>query len=116
MTLADPRSKLAFDYDAVVVGSGYGGAILAARLAERGKRVCVLERGREWRAGDFPTDEKSLAAAVRTPLNPLGLIDPNAQISNDMDVVVACGLGGTSLINAGISLVPAPEVWAQPEW
>lgn len=114
--LADARSKLAFDYDAVVVGSGYGGAILAARLAERGKRVCLLERGREWSPGDFPTDEKSLASAVRTPLNPLGLIDPNAQISNDMDVVVACGLGGTSLINAGISLVPAPEVFAQPEW
>ena len=116
MTLADARSKLAFDYDAIVVGSGYGGAILAARLAERGKRVCLLERGREWSPGDFPSDEKSLVSAVRTPLNPLGLIDPNAQLANDMDVVVACGLGGTSLINAGISLVPAAEVFAQPEW
>jgi cholesterol oxidase len=115
-TLADARSKLAFDYDVVVVGSGYGGAVLAARLAERGKRVCLLERGREWTPGDFPTDEKSLASAVRTPLNPLGLIDPNAQIANDMDVVVACGLGGTSLINAGISLVPSDEVFEQPEW
>jgi len=63
MSLANPRSQLAFDYDAIVVGSGYGGAILAARLAERGKRVCLLERGREWAPGDFPTDEKSLAAA-----------------------------------------------------
>ncbi len=114
--LADARSKLAVRYDAIVVGSGYGGAIAAARLAERGKSVCVLERGREWLPGDFPKDEKSLAAAVRTPLNPLGLIDPNTQIKNDIDVVVGCGLGGTSLINAAIALRPEPDVFEQKEW
>ncbi len=114
--LADARSRLAFRYDVIVVGSGYGASIAAARLAERGKSVCVLERGREWSPGDFPTDETSLAAAVRTPLTPLGLIDANAQLSNDLDVVVGCGLGGTSLINAGISLVPSHDVFEMPEW
>jgi cholesterol oxidase len=114
--LADAISRIAFRYDAVVVGSGYGGAIAAARLAEKGLAVCVLERGREWHPGDFPTDETSLAKVVRSPLNPLGLIDPNTQLANDIDVVVGCGLGGTSLLNAAIALRPESAVFDQPEW
>jgi cholesterol oxidase len=116
MPLADGFGRLAYRYDAIIVGSGYGGAIAAARLAQAGLSVCVLERGREWLAGEFPDDEAGLFAAVRTPLNPLGLIDPNVQRENDIDVVVGCGLGGTSLINAGISLRPEAEVFEQAEW
>ena len=41
-------------YDAIVVGSGYGGGVAAARLARAGKRVAVLERGREIATGEFP--------------------------------------------------------------
>lgn len=114
--LASPIEKIAYRYDVVVVGSGYGAAITAARLAQAGLKVAVLERGREWIPGEFPADETSVAKAVRTPLNPLGLFDANVQPANDLDVVVGCGLGGTSLINAGISLRPEAEVFAQKEW
>ena len=41
-------------YDVVVVGSGYGGGVAASRLARAGKRVAVLERGREFVTGEFP--------------------------------------------------------------
>ncbi|MFQ5696329.1 MAG: FAD-dependent oxidoreductase, partial [Terriglobia bacterium] len=41
-------------FDAVVVGSGFGGAVAACRLAERGRSVLVLERGRRWGREDFP--------------------------------------------------------------
>jgi choline dehydrogenase-like flavoprotein len=41
-------------YDVIVVGSGFGGGIAACRLAEAGKRVCVLERGRRFGRDDFP--------------------------------------------------------------
>ncbi|HZP02010.1 MAG TPA: FAD-dependent oxidoreductase, partial [Terriglobia bacterium] len=42
------------EYDVVVIGSGFGGAITACRLAQAGRSVCVLERGRRWAKDDFP--------------------------------------------------------------
>ncbi|KAK1324178.1 hypothetical protein QJS10_CPA02g01008 [Acorus calamus] len=53
------------DYDVVVVGSGYGGSIAACRLAAAGVDVCLIERGRRWAAGDFPTNVVGLLSAVR---------------------------------------------------
>ena len=100
----------------MVVGSGYGGAILAARLAGPGRSVCVLERGREWRPGDFPTTAIRAAEATRSVLNPLGLIDAHTNPSASLDVVVGCGVGGTSLLNAAIALRPEPLVLQRPEW
>ena len=53
--LARPLDRLKPHYDVVVVGSGYGGGVAASRLARAGKRVCVLERGREFVTGEFPS-------------------------------------------------------------
>ena len=41
-------------FDAVVIGTGFGGAVAACRLTQAGKNVCVLERGRRYDRGDFP--------------------------------------------------------------
>ena len=45
---------MAEHFDAVIVGSGFGGSVMAYRLAEAGLRVCVLERGRAYPPGSFP--------------------------------------------------------------
>jgi cholesterol oxidase len=42
------------DYDVIVIGSGFGGAITACRLAEKKKRVLVLERGKKWTKDTYP--------------------------------------------------------------
>ena len=52
--LSSPISSLAARYDAIVIGSGYGGAVAASRLSRMGKKVAVLERGEEIQPGEFP--------------------------------------------------------------
>ncbi|MDB4988572.1 MAG: Cholesterol oxidase, partial [Myxococcaceae bacterium] len=63
--LASPSDRIAATYDAIVVGSGYGGAIAAYHLAQAGQRVCVLERGRERLPGEYPKTERDILSAVR---------------------------------------------------
>lgn len=61
-------------YDAVVVGSGYGGSVAACRLSMAGLKVCLLEKGRRWEAKDFPTDSlKMMSSAVRIDNRNMGL-------------------------------------------
>jgi cholesterol oxidase len=112
-------AELSDEYDVVVVGSGYGASVCAARLAP-GRRVCVLERGREFAAGSFPNDPASIASelqfedGVGHQGSRLGLFD--FHLNRDVDVLVGCGLGGTSLINGGISIRPSPAVFEQAPW
>ncbi|MGQ0572838.1 MAG: GMC family oxidoreductase N-terminal domain-containing protein [Pseudonocardia sp.] len=112
--------EIADAYDVVVVGSGYGGAIAASRLARAGRRVCVLERGAELAAGDFPATAAQAARQLRidapagTTGDATGLFD--LRRNPDMTVLVGCGLGGTSLINAGVVLRADERVFADPRW
>ena len=104
-------------YDFAVVGSGYGGAITAARLSAAGTEpsVCILERGREWEVGKFPDEPLEVAAQVRNPItNPLGLYEFLA--FSDISIIQGSGLGGTSLINANVAIVPDEEVFSQVAW
>ncbi|KAG2683001.1 hypothetical protein I3760_10G011700 [Carya illinoinensis] len=100
-------------YDAVVVGSGYGGSVAACRMSMAGIKVCLIEKGRRWEARDFPTDSLKIMAAVRMENHNLGVSfgpkDALFQVheQNDSVAVVACGIGGGSLVNAGV-MVPTP--------
>lgn len=118
--LSSPVSALRSRHDAVVIGSGYGGAVAACRLARAGRSVCVLERGRELHPGDYPNDTLSLATQIQvdTPLARLGARDAlfDVRVYEDINVAVGCGLGGTSLINAGLALRPDPRVFQGPRW
>ena len=107
-------------YDVVVVGSGYGGGVAASRLARAGKRVAVLERGREFRTGEFPSKLSDLRQQMQVTGeswrmgSPTGLYD--VRLGKDMHVLVGCGLGGGSLINAGVALRPDPRVYRDAAW
>ncbi|MBI4873317.1 MAG: GMC family oxidoreductase [Acidobacteria bacterium] len=105
-------------YDVIVIGSGYGGAITAARIATAAlspkPTVCVLERGREWPVGTFPDSVGGVLAAARSDLNPLGLYE--FLNYEDISVIKGSGLGGTSLINANVAIVPDREVFERAGW
>ncbi|KAG6770376.1 hypothetical protein POTOM_026057 [Populus tomentosa] len=72
-------------------------------------RVCLLEKSRRWKAEDFPTDSWKIMSAVRYENQNLGLrFGPeDALFQNDSLAAVSCGLGGGSLVNAGVML-PTP--------
>lgn len=60
-------------FDAIVVGSGYGGSVAACRMSMAGIKVCLLEKGRKWESQDFATDSKKITSAVRMENRNLGL-------------------------------------------
>jgi cholesterol oxidase len=97
-------------YDAVVIGSGYGGGVAASRLARMGLRLAVLEQGRLWRPGDFPITGKARLKALRLTGRAPKLGDPAGlyylSVGKGLTVFGASGLGGGSLINAGVVLRP----------
>ena len=118
--LARPLDQLKLRYDVVVIGSGYGGGVTAARLARAGKRVCVLERGKEFPTGSFPSKFPDLRSEmqVRGKLIRTGAETAlyDVRLGEDMHVLVGCGLGGGSLVNAGVALRPDTRVFADPVW
>ncbi len=113
--IANDRDKIQDCYEFVVVGSGYGGGIAASRLARAGRQICLLERGKEIIPGEFPNtlsqaqQEMQVNATDKHIGSRTGLFDFN--VDDDINVLVGCGLGGTSLINANVSLKPEPRVF-----
>lgn len=101
------------DFDVVIVGSGYGGAVAAAELSTRtGLRICVLERGQEYLPGMFPSRLAELAGHLRFSTtghpkprgNVAGLFD--IRMGKGVGALVANGLGGGSLINGAVMEKP----------
>ena len=101
-------------YDAIVVGSGFGGGIAACRLAEAGRRVCVLERGARFGRDDFIEEpEQAPALLWHHKLNPRGLYD--VRLMRDLSVITAAGVGGGSLVYANVQL-RAPRQVFERDW
>src|SRR5689334_13793407 len=101
--LAASRDKLLAHYDAVVIGSGYGGAIAASRLARMRRQdgtslsVCVLERGEEMQPGEYPDTPAAAAAAMQFDLPEKHIGRRTAmydfRVNDDLNAFLGCGLG-----------------------
>ena len=116
--LSSHNSEMKSTYDVIVVGSGYGGSIAASRMSRIGLRVCMLEKGKEFSPGDFPnnlakaTKEMNFGKGSREKKN--GLYE--LVLGNGIGVFKGCGLGGTSLVNANVSIEPEPRVFEDKKW
>jgi cholesterol oxidase len=104
-----------FDYDWIVVGSGFGGSVSALRLAEKGYSVAVLECGKRFRDEDFPKSTWDLRRYFWAPklgLRGIFRLTP----FKDVSVVSGCGVGGGSLGYANTLYVPPGEFFEDPQW
>ena len=102
-------------FDHVVIGSGFGGSVSAMRLAEKGYRVLVLERGRRYEDRDFARSNWNLRRYLWAPaLRCFGIL----QISPFRDVFVlhGSGVGGGSLGYANVLMAPEPETFRTAQW
>lgn len=106
-------------FDVVIIGSGYGGSIAASRLAAVGKSVCLLERGREILPGQYPADISGAQKEIELITARKGHLKPDVngmmqlRVNDDVNVVLGNGLGGGSLVNAGVSIEPDPRVFLE---
>ena len=102
-------------YDVIVVGSGFGGAVMACRLAESGRSVGVLERGRRWDRSEFP---RSLSQVATSAFWELGRSHGFLEYSafRRVDVIHGAGVGGGSLHYFNVNVPAAAAIFTDPRW
>jgi cholesterol oxidase len=104
-----------FDFDFVVIGSGFGGSVSALRLTEKGYRVAVLEMGRRWAPLSFPRTSWSIHRWFWRPkLGLRGFF--NMRFFRHATIFHGCAVGGGSITYAATLLPPPDKVWQSGTW
>ncbi len=104
-----------YDYDWLVIGSGFGGSVSALRLSEKGYTVGVLECGRRFADNEFPKNTGDLKRYFWSPklgLKGIFRLTP----FKDVSVVSGCGVGGGSLGYACTLYVPPKQFFEDRQW
>ncbi|SEE31914.1 cholesterol oxidase [Streptomyces sp. 3213] len=108
-------SQDTYDYDVIVVGSGFGGSVTALRLTEKGYRVGVLEAGRRFTPSTLPRNSWDLKNYLWAPrLNLYGL--QRIHLLGNVMVLAGAGVGGGSLNYANTLYVPPKPFFEDPQW
>jgi cholesterol oxidase len=108
-------SDTLFDYDVLVVGSGFGGSVTALRLTEKGYRVGILEAGRRFTPKDFPKSNWRLHRYLWAPRLGLRGIQRLTLLKNVL-VLSGAGVGGGSLVYANTLYEPLDPFYQDPQW
>ncbi|MFV0461621.1 MAG: GMC oxidoreductase [Nostocoides sp.] len=104
-----------YDYDVLVIGSGFGGSVTAFRAAEKGYSVGVLEAGRRWTDDTVPKTSWDLKDYVWMPgLEMYGM--QRIELLDDVSIVSGAGVGGGSQVYANTLYVPPAPFFQAPEW
>jgi cholesterol oxidase len=104
-----------FDYDVLIIGSGFGGSVAALRAAEKGYRVGVMESGRRWRDEDIPKTQWDLPHFLWFPAAELYGIQ-RIEYLDDVLILSGAGVGGGSHVYANTLYVPPKQFFGAPEW
>ena len=104
-----------YDFDVLIVGSGFGGSVAALRLTEKGYRVGVLEAGRRFSDADFPKTSWRLNRFLWAPkLGCTGI--QRIHMLKDVVVLAGAGVGGGSLVYANTLYVPPKRFFEDKQW
>ncbi|MFK8909192.1 GMC oxidoreductase [Streptomyces sp. YS-3] len=110
-----PEDEGAYDYDVLVVGSGFGGSVTALRLTEKGYRVGVLEAGRRFTPGTLPKNSWDIKNYLWAPrLGMFGI--QRIHLLGNVMVLAGAGVGGGSLNYANTLYVPPKQFFDDPQW
>ena len=110
-----PQSEPHFDFDQIIIGSGFGGSVSALRLSEKGNSVLVLEKGLRREDQDFPKTNLDTKNYLWVPeLGMQGTLQMS--FTNKVTVVHGVGVGGGSQIYANVHLIPDDEVFKSKAW
>jgi cholesterol oxidase len=102
-------------YDAIVIGSGFGGSVSALRLTEKGHRVLLLEKGKRWQKEDFPKTNWDLRRWLWMPeLSMHGIF--KMTFFEHVTIFSGVGVGGGSLVYANTLPVPKHEFFETGSW
>ena len=104
-----------FDYDVLIIGSGFGGSVAALRAAEKGYRVGVMESGRRWKDADIPKTQWDLPHFLWLPAAELYGIQ-RIEYLDDVLVLCGAGVGGGSHVYGNTMYVPPRKFFDAPEW
>lgn len=103
------------DYDYVVIGSGFGGSVSALRLAEKGYKVLVIEKGKWYNNQDFPKTNWNLPKMLWAPaLRFFGIM--KMTFFRHVTILSGVGVGGGSLVYANTLPVPKKEFFNSGNW
>ncbi len=102
-------------YDYVIIGSGFGGAVCAMRLAQKGRAVLVLEKGKRYRDEDFARTNWQFWKYLWMPaLRAHGILE--IHLLKGVMALTGVGVGGGSLGYANVLEIPTAETFSTPAW
>ncbi len=108
-------SDASWDFDFIVVGSGFGGSVSAHRLTEKGYRVAVIEMGRRWTPESLPKSNWELSRWIWRPRLALrGFF--NISAFRHVMILHGCAVGGGSITYANTMLIPRDSIWESGSW
>lgn len=102
-------------FDVIVIGSGFGGAVSAMRLSQKGYRVAILEEGKEWKNSDFPRTNWDISKYLWAPLIRCFGIQKITLIRK-MLILHGAGVGGGSLVYANTLMRPDEKIFRSDTW
>jgi choline dehydrogenase-like flavoprotein len=104
-----------YDYDVLMIGSGFGGSVTALRLTEKGYRVGVFESGRRWDAESLPKSNWNARKSIWAPK--LGLTGTlRISILGKCLVLSGAAVGGGSIIYGNTLYQPLDPFYRDKQW